>query len=151
MTSFQQAFEQLLRRAPGPVFPKARRLYLHKYALEAPAAPTPGDGGPPFRTFLLEEEIQEGEAGLLRIRALAFALVHWQAPQTDLESYRRYLQQRWELDPAALELQAEPWFRQGGAWARFTAPAVVERVVVLPLVTPPADPASAADGADPSR
>ncbi|MFM7267499.1 MAG: hypothetical protein ACKOZT_02780, partial [Cyanobium sp.] len=31
---FQQAFERLLIRAPGPVFPRARALYLQKYSLE---------------------------------------------------------------------------------------------------------------------
>ena len=51
MTTFQQAFEQLLSRAPGPVFPRARELYLRKYPLEAAGADR-------FRTFLLREEIQ---------------------------------------------------------------------------------------------
>jgi hypothetical protein len=63
--SFQKAFERLLSRAPGPVFPRARQLYLRKYPLES-------DPATPFRTFLLEESIQESEAGIVRIRALWF-------------------------------------------------------------------------------
>ncbi|MEB3262951.1 MAG: hypothetical protein VKJ66_01105 [Synechococcus sp.] len=121
MASFPQAFERLLRVAPGPVFPRARELYLRKYCLEGPEAASP------FRTFLLEEDIQEGPGGVVRVRALSFALVHWQAPQTTAEAYTSYLQQKWELQPQDLELAPEEWFRQGGAYARFRAALVFER------------------------
>lgn len=121
MDSFQQAFESLLSVAPGPVFPRARELYLRKYPLEASTA------AERFRTFLLEEEIQESSGGIVRVRALAFAVVHWQAPQTNPDDYTTYLQQRWQLQPDGLTLQEESWFREGGAYARFRAPAVYER------------------------
>ena len=69
MSNFLQAFERLLSHAPGPVFPRARELYLRKYPLET-------EPSEPFRTFLLEEEIQEASGGAVRSRALAFAVVH---------------------------------------------------------------------------
>ena len=73
MSGFEQAFQRLMSRAPGPVFPRARRLYFNKYPLEeAPAATA-------FRTFLLEETIQEGQDGSLRILVASFALVAWNA------------------------------------------------------------------------
>lgn len=125
-TSFQQAFEALLVRAPGPVFPKARQLYLRKYPLEGPIANPGSLDAPRFRTFLLQEEIQEGPAGVLRVRARRFAVVHWQAPQTNPPDYLTYLQQRWNLQPTDLALVEEPWFRDGGAWAFFSAAAVYE-------------------------
>ena len=140
MESFQQAFEALLALAPGPVFPRARELYLRKYPLEARLAV---DGSPVksaaaseaesevgldrFRTFLLEEEIQEAAGGIVRVRARAFAVVHWQAPQTHLDDYASYLQARWALQPDGLSLEGESWFREGGAFARFVAAAVYER------------------------
>jgi hypothetical protein len=140
MNSFQQAFESLLSVAPGPVFPRARELYLRKYPLEARLAV---DGSPVksaaaseaesevgldrFRTFLLEEEIQEAAGGIVRVRARAFAVVHWQAPQTHLDDYAHYLQARWALQPNGLSLEGESWFREGGAFARFVAAAVYER------------------------
>jgi hypothetical protein len=136
MNSFQQAFESLLSVAPGPVFPRARELYLRKYPLEARLAV---DGSPVesaaaseagldrFRTFLLEEEIQEAAGGIVRVRARAFAVVHWQAPQTHLDDYASYLQARWALQPDGLSLEGESWFREGGAFARFAAAAVYER------------------------
>jgi hypothetical protein len=132
MDSFQQAFESLLSLAPGPVFPRARELYLRKYPLEgtekgAVSAPSPGVALDRFRTFLLEEEIQESSGGIVRVRALGFAVVHWQAPQTNLEDYTTYLQQRWQLQPDGLSLEPDSWFREGGAYARFRAPAVYER------------------------
>jgi hypothetical protein len=132
MESFQQAFESLLSLAPGPVFPRARELYLRKYPLEGrtlqPAAIEPSSGVlDRFRTFLLEEEIQEAPGGIVRVRALAFAVVHWQAPQTNREDYAAYLQQRWRLQADGLTLEPESWFREGGGYARFRAAAVYER------------------------
>ena len=121
MESFQQAFEALLALAPGPIFPRARELYLRKYCLEG------RDGQDRFRTFLFEEEIQESEAGTVRVSALSFAVVHWQAAQSSPEEYAAYLQQRWQLQPAGLSLENEPWFRDGGAYARFQAVASYER------------------------
>lgn len=121
MTTFQQAFEQLLSSAPGPLFPKARQLYLCKYPLE-------GAAGDRFRTFLLREEIQESPSGALRVSALGFALVHWQGAQLEPDDYLAYLSQRWQLRPDDLLLeQGESWFRQGGAWCRFSAAAIYER------------------------
>jgi hypothetical protein len=121
MESFQQAFEALLALAPGPVFPRARELYLRKYCLEG------RDAQDRFRTFLFEEEIQESEGGTLRVSALSFAVVHWQAAQSTPQEYAAYLQQRWQLQPEGLSLELEPWFREGGAFARFQATASYER------------------------
>ncbi len=121
MGEFQNAFNQLLGLAPGPVFPRARQLYLRKYCLEGREAVGR------FRTFLLEEEIQESNEGVVRVRALAFAVVHWQAAQLPLASYSAYLAEQWQIEPQQLLLVEAEWFRQGGAYARFTAPAVFER------------------------
>ena len=141
MLSFAQAFERLLQRAPGPVFPRARELYLRKYPLEQEPHR--------FRTFLLEEDIQESSGGALRVRAVAFAVVHWQAPRLELPDYATYLQQRWRLRPADLALaEGVEWFRQGGPFARFSAQVVYERAApTTTLVSPSADPAAPA--ADP--
>jgi hypothetical protein len=131
--SFQQAFEQLLARAPGPVFPRARTLYFQKYPLEGAEA-----DALPFRTFLLEEEVLEGSAGVLRIRARGFAVVHWQAPPLDNDRYAAYLAQRWQLAPAdLLPVEGESWFREGGAFARFSHPAVFERSAPTSLLGSP--------------
>jgi len=128
MITFQQAFEQLLSRAPGPVFPRARELYLRKYPLEAAGAER-------FRTFLWREEIQEAPGGAVRVRAVSFALVHWQGPQLERESYLNYLSERWQLQPDTLELAGEePWFRDGGAWCQFRAAAVYERAAPTTLM-----------------
>ena len=130
MASFQQAFEALLRRAPGPVFPRARQLYFRKYPLDR-------DSDAAFRTFLLEEDVQENSAGVVRVRALAFAVVHWQAEAVPLEAYAAHLRQQWQLQPTDLTVvTAEPWFRNGGAWARFSHPVVDERASSISLISP---------------
>ena len=145
--TFPQAFERLLSRAPGPVFPRARELYLRKYCLEDGAQPQTAGS---LCTFVLEEEIQEAAGGAVRSRAVAFALVHWQGPQLELCRYAAYLAERWQLHPADLTPVADtPWFRESGAWARFSAPAVFERSAPTTLVSSPADPAPAADAPDP--
>ena len=117
-----QAFDQLLTRAPSPLFPRARQLYLRKYCLE-------GGGAGSLRTFLLEEDIGEsGDGLLLTVRARRFALVHWQGPPLLEDAYRAYLRQRWELDPEVLQPVTDTsWFRQGGAWCWFRAEAVYAR------------------------
>ncbi|MFO7629744.1 MAG: hypothetical protein R6W06_09585 [Prochlorococcaceae cyanobacterium] len=129
VSGFQKAFEQLLSLAPGPVFPRARRLYFNKYPLEGrpPEQPAAGASPPRFLTFLLEEQIEESEAGLLQVRALSFALVHWQAPHADPADYAAYLQEQWHLPALDLRPMREPWFREGGAYARFQAEAIYER------------------------
>ena len=131
-TSFQQAFEHLLSRAPGPVFPRARSLYFFKYPLEGATA-----DAFPFRTFLLEEEILEGTEGGLRIRAVAFAVVHWQAASVGSDSYAAYLDQRWRIIPDHLTpVVGDSWFRQGGAFARFSFPVILERRAPTSLLSP---------------
>ncbi len=142
--SFQQAFEQLLARAPGPVFPRARALYLQKYPLE-------GEQEGDFRTFLLEEEIQESPAGALRIRALALAIVAWGQPRIDAAAATAYLDRRWDLHPSDLQVvEGTGWFRDHGAYARFVTPAVFERAAPTTLLSSRADPAApaAAPGSD---
>jgi hypothetical protein len=144
-SSFQQAFERLLVRAPGPVFPRARRLYFNKYCLE-------GERAGRFRTFLLQEDIQEAGGGAVRVRGVAFALVHWQAGPASMEEYGAYLRDRWQLNPDDLEaVQGADWFRQGGAYARFTAAAVYERASPTTLVSRSGGPGVPAAGPDPSR
>jgi len=120
--SFQEAFETLLRRAPSPLFPRARQLYLRKYCLE-------GADASELRTFLLEEDVDEREGGLLLIvRARRFAVVHWQGPQLEIEAYRAYLRRRWRLEPEQLQpVEDTAWFRQTGAWAWFRAEAEYAR------------------------
>ncbi|WP_216903246.1 hypothetical protein [Synechococcus sp. CCY 9618] len=139
--SFQQSFERLLARAPGPVFPRARALYLQKYSLEE-------EPGGDYRTFLLEEEIQESQGGALRIRALALAIVAWGQPSIDGAAAAAYLERRWGLHPTDLCVEeGKVWFREGGAYARFGAPAVYERAAPTTLLSSPADPGDPA--ADP--
>ncbi|MFN7871738.1 MAG: hypothetical protein ACK5QQ_06005 [Cyanobacteriota bacterium] len=143
--SFQKAFELLLSRAPGPVFPRARQLYLRKYPLET-------DPATPFRTFLLEESIQESEGGIVRIRALRFAVVQGDGQPFDLAACRTYLHQRWGLEPDELvPMGGDGWFRDGGAWARFTAAAVHERAAPTTLISRPDGPDVPAASGDPSR
>jgi len=142
---FQRAFERLLSRAPGPVFPRARALYLRKYSLEE-------ELDSPFRTFLLEEEIQEAAGGAVRSRGVAFAVVHWHGPQLEAARYSAYLEQRWQLQASDLTpMHSGPWFREAGAWARFSAAAVYERSAPTTLVSPPAGPEAPADAPDPRR
>lgn len=134
LPSFQQAFERLLARAPGPVFPRARALYLQKYPLE-------GEQEGDFRTFLLEEEIQESPAGALRVRARAMAIVAWGQSQVDAAAAVAYLERRWGLRPHDLQVvEGASWFRDGGAYARFATTAVFERVAPTTLLSSSADP-----------
>jgi hypothetical protein len=143
--SFAQAFERLLTRAPGPVFPRARSLYLCKYPLEA-------DGEGAFRTFLLQEELLESAAGAVRSRALAFAVVHWQAAQVERAVYAAYLAERWQIHPHDLSpVQDQAWFREGGAWARFSLPVVYEGGRPTTLLSPTGDPDAPGAPADPGR
>ncbi len=130
MASFQQAFVPLLSVAPSPLFPKARALYLSKYPLETTASESEIPLGR-FRTFLVSEEVQESAAGVLRVRAQQFALVHWQAPQTNAEDYLAYLNERWDGAPDGVTLAEQAWFRDGGAYALFHAPAVYEKALSL--------------------
>jgi hypothetical protein len=141
--TFSQAFGRLMSRAPGPVFPRARSLYLRKYPLE-----TEAEGS--FRTFLLEEEIHESPQGAVRSRALAFAVVHWQGPQVDRAVYAAYLDRRWAIHPPNLVVvPQESWFRGGGAWARFSLPVVFERSHPTTLLSSPGDPEGAGNPGGP--
>ncbi len=134
LPNFQSSFERLLARAPGPIFPRARALYLQKYPLEE-------EGQGDFRTFLLEEDIQESPAGAVRIRALALAVVAWGQPSFDADAAAAYLERRWGLRPHDLqEVEGGSWFRQSGAYGRFRTPAVYERVAPTSLLSSSADP-----------
>lgn len=128
--------DRLFDRAPSQLFPRARRLYFLKYPLEG--HPQALDSSPftaRFRTFVLHDTTglpTEGVGELQACTAItALAVVHWQAPQTNLEDYATYIRSHWLLEPRALELIDQPWFRGGGAWAR------------LRLTRPAADPAPA--------
>lgn len=120
--AFEAAFVQLLRLAPGPIFPRARQLYFRKYALEGQ-----GQGGT-FRTHLLAEAVEEAEgleqAGYL-VRAVSFAVVYWDgAPSGAQPDFAGYLAERWALRPSDLTPEPELWFRGEGHYARFSAPAL---------------------------
>lgn len=127
MAVFDEAFVGLLSKAPSPLFPKARALYLRKYALETASELAAAVPLGPFRTFLFAEDVQESQDGVLRVEAQGFALVHWQAAQTNAAAYIAYLRERWNLSPEAITLCDGPWFRDGGAYAVFQTPALMER------------------------
>lgn len=118
--TFAAAFQHLMSRAPGPVFPRARRLYFDKYPLEGLDAATP------FRTHLLEETVEEGADGAMAIEATVFALVPWtpseaqrdHADLPDPEAGARYLLERWQLQASELTMVAGPWFRSDRAYLR---------------------------------
>jgi hypothetical protein len=126
MSGFEHAFQRLMSRAPGPVFPRARRLYFDKYPLEDASAASP------FRTFLLEETIHEGMDGSLTIQVNAFALVAWDPdlgeaasqgpPDPDLAA--RYLKQQWERKAASITAIPSPWFRTDCAYLKVTIEAI---------------------------
>lgn len=119
-TPFAAAFQHLMSRAPGPVFPRARRLYFDKYPLEGLDATTP------FRTHLLEESVQERADGALAIEATVFALVPWTTTEQQSDDTgapdplagARYLQERWQLQASELTVVAGPWFRTDNAYLR---------------------------------
>ncbi|MFM8526353.1 MAG: hypothetical protein ACKOCM_12150 [Cyanobacteriota bacterium] len=110
---FSDAFLTLMSRAPGPVFPRARRLYFNKYPLESTEDNTA------FRTFLLEETIAEGSDGSLQIEARALALVPWDpqrhqaAVPERLETgdAERYLKEHWQRTSMEIRPVEGPWFR----------------------------------------
>lgn len=118
--AFAAAFQHLMSRAPGPVFPRARRLYFDKYPLEGLDAPTP------FRTHLLEETVQEGADGAMAIEATVFALVPWTPSEQqrddtglpDPAAGARYLLERWQQQASAITVVAGPWFRTESAYLR---------------------------------
>lgn len=121
--SLGAALQALITLAPAHLFPRARQLYFNKYPLEG--RPEELDLAPVrrFRTFVLRDTLclpEEGGQASLRINELA--VVHWQAPQTNPEDYTTYIRDRWQLQPQGdaltLELCEEPWFREGGAYAR---------------------------------
>lgn len=118
--AFEAAFLRLMRRAPGPVFPRARRLYFDKYALEGQ------DSGTPYRTHLLEETIEEGSDGSLLVQASIFALVPAaadQSPEGPIQPIAEaealaYLQERWQQSPSLVTASEGPWFRTNRAYLR---------------------------------
>lgn len=121
-SAFETAFIDLLRLAPGPIFPRARQLYFRKYALEGQ-----GHDGP-FRTHLLAEQVEEAE-GLeqpgYRVRAVSFAVVYWDGTPTRSDpDFAGYLGERWALEAPDLTPEPDLWFRGEGHYARFSAPAL---------------------------
>ncbi len=119
-SAFQAAFVDLLRLAPGPIFPRARQLYFRKYALEGQ-----GQDGP-FHTHLLAEQVEEAEGleqGGYRVRAVSFAVVYWDgAPASTAPDFAGYLGERWALEAPDLTPEPDLWFRGEGHYARFSAP-----------------------------
>ena len=127
----QQGYAQLMAKAPGAAFPRARQLYLNKYSF--PQSQT----SPDLRLFVcdeaLEETIQECEKDdksdrrivILTARPGSLALVHWQQSEpAEWNAIQHYLQETWEfsLNPADLCAQQELWFRDSGHQMRFQAP-----------------------------
>jgi hypothetical protein len=119
----RQALDRLFAPAPSHLFPRARQLYFLKYPLEG--LPQELDSSPfaaRFRTFVLRDTTclptgeMEDPRAITRISELA--VVHWQAPQTNPEDYATYIRSTWQLEPHDLQLIEQPWFREGGAWAR---------------------------------
>ena len=125
-----QAYKELLTRAPGAAFQRARNLYLNKYPL-----PEPG-GETPLRLYVCKEGLEEtldpandGNSShrivTLTMQAKQLAIVHWQNREPAAhETIATYLKRQWRLDPEALflEPQEELWFREGGYQLRFPPP-----------------------------
>lgn len=122
----QQAFEQLMQRAPSALFKKARALYLCKYPLDG------RDCSSPLRLFITEEAVEEdivtgGSEGerlaTVSIRPVELALVHWQQAQPATEEQiKTYFQEQWGLEVPSLTPLQQSWFREGGHQSRFAAP-----------------------------
>lgn len=129
-SELQEAYNALLRRAPGAAFRRARKLYLNKYPL--PQA----EMDVPFRLFICGETIDEvqqpapdGIPGhrlvTLTSRPDQLALVHWQHNSSaSKQAMKHYLQSTWNLDLDSLRLedQSQSWFRQSGRYCLFTSP-----------------------------
>ena len=129
-SALKKGYSDLMVRAPGAAFRRARELYLNKYPLPQVSCELP------LRLFVTDEELQEellpapdGEPGhrLARLtsRAGGLALVHWQHSEpAPRELAQHYLRETWNLDIDSLELeaQAEPWFRDSGHQSRFRSP-----------------------------
>ena len=125
-----QAYKDLLTRAPGAAFRRARSLYLNKYPL--PEA----SGQHALRLFVCNEQLVEtmepandGNKAhrivTLTTTVVQFALVHWQRQDAPAdEAIAQYLRRQWEIDSnqVLLEPQAESWFREGGHQLRFSPP-----------------------------
>ena len=126
VTRFQQAFETLMERAPSALFKKARALYLCKYPLDG------RDCSNALRLFIAQEAIEEqvvgggseGERlGVLSIKPVTMALVHWQQAESATEKViEDYFQQRWGMDAPELSPQSNAWFREGGHQSLFNPP-----------------------------
>jgi hypothetical protein len=126
------ALVPMLERAPAGLFPRARRLYFDKYPLEGRPQDLDQAAVPvAFRTFVLRETLSQpdspvqpaGRTGALPPKLHELALVHWHAlNQAPAEDVLQYLRQRWQLEPASLEVMEESWFRETGAWVRVTLP-----------------------------
>jgi hypothetical protein len=137
--ALQEAFDRLLARAPGPIFPRARRLYLLKYPLE-------GHGSRAgHRTFVHGESVDEAieidaqgrRIGVVTIRARELALVRWQPGGVlDPLAAADYLARTWGLPAVSLSLPETPWFRDAGPQARLAAPPDLLRVFRAPLPVP---------------
>ena len=129
-SALKKGYSDLMVRAPGAAFRRARELYLNKYPLPQVSCELP------LRLFVTDEELQEellpapdGEPGhrLARLtsRTGKLALVHWQHSEpAPLQLVKQYLREAWNLDVDSLDLlaQAEPWFRDSGHQSRFRSP-----------------------------
>ena len=129
-SELKQGYSDLMIRAPGAAFRRARALYLNKYPLPQVNCDLP------FRLFICDEQLHEelhpapdGEPGHRLVRLTSrpgqLALVHWQhSDPAPLELVTHYLRKAWNLDFDSLDLQAraEPWFRDSGHQSRFRSP-----------------------------
>ena len=129
-SALKKGYSDLMAKAPGAAFHRARALYLNKYPLPQ------GSCELPLRLFVTDELLKEellpapdGEPGhrLARLtsRTEQLALVHWQNSEpAPLQLVKQYLREAWNLDVDSLDLltQAEPWFRESGHQSRFRSP-----------------------------
>ena len=142
-SELKKGYRDLMSRAPGAAFRRARALYLNKY-------PLPQDGCDlPLRLFIASEQLQEelhpapdGEPGhrlaTLTSRPGQLALVHWKHNDpAPLDLVTHYLRTAWNLrlDSLDLHAQAEPWFRESGHQSLFSSPCelVFRRETLLTL------------------
>ena len=120
------AYEALLKRAPAPLFTRARRLYLDKYCLEG------RDSESPLRLFVAREQLHEqvepdqdagpnGRIATLTSETRELALVHWQQDSPpDSHVIETYLDYRWKCQPTLMTPSEQRWFRNSGYQVRIT-------------------------------
>ena len=126
----QAAYSNLMDRAPGAAFKRARTLYLNKYNLPQPHYKWE------FRMFVSKDLLNEKIKSIIKVSQknyLAkltscpeeFAIVHWnkQSPPKR-DQLQEYLYEYWKLDINKIKYSNKDiqWFRNAGYQIRFPAP-----------------------------